>query len=73
MDKYGPVVNLTVTMLIKNKNIEQYLNNAAAAIKSEVDDGKVDDNVGQLKTKTENWDQEVLVNIRKKIKRMFCK
>ena len=73
MDKYGPVVNLTVTMLIKNKNIEQYLNNAAAAIKSEVDDGKVDDNVGQLKTKTENWDQEVLVNIRKKTKRMFCK
>ena len=73
MDKYGPVVNLTVTMLIKNKNIEQYLNNATAAIKSEVDDGKVDDNVGQLKTKTENWDQEVLVNIRKKIKRMFCK
>ena len=73
MDKYGAGVNLTVTMLIKNKNIEQYLNNAAAAIKSEVDDGKVDDNVGQLKTKTENWDQEVLVNIRKKIKRMFCK
>ena len=29
------------------------------------------DNVGQLKTRTENWDQEVLVNIRKKIKRMF--
>ena len=29
------------------------------------------DNVSQLKTRTENWDHDVLVNIRKKIKVMF--
>ena len=102
----------------QKSNIEEYLNNAAATIKSELDDSKVPckdlkwrhqrgveksikiklyddnvlaevdlkqwnnrsekewkpshgDNVGQLKTRTENWDHDVLVNIRKKIKIMF--